>query len=176
MFDVVEPQFAEEFTNIIRRSRVFIDIGAASDGWYTLKACKSNPAIRVVAVEPLKNEILWLYRNLIINNCNSRVLALKMALSDRKGAINMDGEVIPVTSLDSLVDSLSLDSVDVIKLDVEGFGGKIINGGIHTITKYKPVRFYELHNKDEVESLKKLVRVGYKIIVKAGLMAIAQPL
>jgi precorrin-6B methylase 2 len=51
---MIEPQWQPYFESLIRcvNEGVLVDVGAAADGWYSLKACKMNPKIRVVAVEP----------------------------------------------------------------------------------------------------------------------------
>jgi len=51
---MVEPQFQFYFELLVEYldKGVLIDIGAAAYSWYSIKACKMNPKIRVVAVEP----------------------------------------------------------------------------------------------------------------------------
>jgi len=56
MLGLVEPQWKNSFEQATAKARVFIDVGAASDGYYTLRACKINPEIKIVAIEPLRNE------------------------------------------------------------------------------------------------------------------------
>ena len=174
MLDAVEPQVASEFMNAVKSAGVFIDVGSAADGWYTLKACKANPNILVVSIEPLSAEYKYLLMN-IKNNCPKRVIPLRLALGDVEGVIDMNGEPVKITTLDTLAAKLNLHSVDLLKLDVEGAGAQIIEGGIKTIMKYKPIIFYEIHNEAEARSLKALVRLGYRVELKPGLMAIATP-
>jgi hypothetical protein len=50
MLGLVEPQWKNSFEQAIATARVFIDVGAASDGYYTLRACKINPEIKTVAI------------------------------------------------------------------------------------------------------------------------------
>jgi len=51
---------------------VFIDVGAASDGYYTLRACKINPEIKTVAIEPLREEYRYLLYNISIIHVQAR--------------------------------------------------------------------------------------------------------
>ena len=62
------------------------------------------------------------------------------------------------------IDNLRLDKLDFIKADVEGFEINLINGGIETIKKYKPIILIEWWNKDEIkEDFKMLLDIGYKL-------------
>jgi FkbM family methyltransferase len=38
-----------------------------------------------------------------------------------------------------MIDTLKLDACDLIQLDVEGYEGKVLEGAIETIIRYKPV-------------------------------------
>jgi hypothetical protein len=60
MLGLVESQWKNSFEQAIAKARVFIDVGAASDGYYTLRVCKINPEIKAVALEPLRDEYRYL--------------------------------------------------------------------------------------------------------------------
>jgi hypothetical protein len=68
-----------------------------------------------------------------------------------------------------------LPCIDVIKIDVEGTGAEIIKGVTKTITKCKPVIFFEVHNKAERLAVRKLESIGYRVIKQYGEMPILMP-
>ena len=65
------------------------------------------------------------------------------------------------------LDSLNLTNVDLMKIDVETWECKVIEGAMQTITTYKPEIFLELHweaKQDFISSiLPKLHDIGYRI-------------
>lgn len=128
LLDVVEPQFKEEFEHVVKSARIMIDIGAAADGWYSIKACKLNPYIHVYAIEPLKTEYMWLVINIHNNKCTERITPLKIALGDHEGSTLINDEEVKLTTLDNLIEKLSLTAVDIVKIDVKGAGYNIIGG------------------------------------------------
>ena len=68
------------------------------------------------------------------------------------------------------IDSLKLDKLDYIKIDVEGYEENIINGGIYTINKYKPIIVLECYETFEplVEANLKFVKQKYKSLLDIG--------
>lgn len=63
------------------------------------------------------------------------------------------------------IDDLGLESCDLIHLDVEGYEGKVIEGGIETIKKFKPAILYESMDN---EPLQFLFSIGYTSIYIDG--------
>jgi len=175
MLGLVEPQWKDYFDNNIVNAQIFIDIGAAGDAYYSIKACKSNPRIRVIAVEPLAQEYRYMLLNISQNKCDQNVLPVNMALCREEGLIDISNQKIRCITLDTLVAKLSLNRVDMIKIDVEGAGGEIIEGGIKTITSYKPIIFFEVHNNSERIAVRRLKKIGYTIVKRHGEMYIMLP-
>lgn len=175
MLGVVEPQWKNLFIKYISRAKVFLDVGAAADGYYSLLACKLNPNIKVLAIEPLRNEYKYLVRNIEINNMLGKIIAINIALCEENKTIKINGHEVKCVKLDELFSTMNLPSIDVIKLDVEGAGYKVLRGGIKTILKYKPVIFFEVHNSMERKAIRELKKLGYKIIKEYGEMYIAIP-
>lgn len=74
------------------------------------------------------------------------------------------------------IDSLNLDNLDFIKLDIEGYEKLAISGGMQTIKKYKPVitlEFWSNHNGDvdinfTKNNFKDLIDIGYNAIHITG--------
>jgi FkbM family methyltransferase len=55
-------------------------------------------------------------------------------------------ESVVIKPMDEVVAVLKPSSVDFIKIDVEGFEGSVLRGGIQTISKYKPMVVLELNH------------------------------
>lgn len=68
------------------------------------------------------------------------------------------------------IDSLNLDKLDYIKIDVEGYEENIINGGINTIKKCKPIIILECYETFEplVEANINFVKQKYKSLLEIG--------
>lgn len=62
------------------------------------------------------------------------------------------------------LDSLNLDSLDFLKIDVEQAEMMVIMGSLQTIKKYKPVIEFENKRRENVEVIEVLQRIGYQII------------
>jgi len=175
MSALVEPQWRDYFDQYIVKSRCFLDIGAASDGYYTIRACKLNPRIKVIAVEPLPTEYRYLLLNISLNSCSDRVIPFNAALGKEQGIIELSKQKVRCLTLDSLLQNLEVPSVNIIKIDVEGAGAEIIKGGLKTIHSYKPIIFFEVHNTPEKQIIRELRGMGYKVIERYGDMHILLP-
>lgn len=95
----------------------------------------------------------------------SNVTLLKKAIGDYVGKThisdfdtNVPGNYGEAMCLDkgietdiSTIDSLNLPKPDIIKMDTEGFEYKVLSGGIQTLTKHKPIIFFESHNVVELD-------------------------
>ena len=68
------------------------------------------------------------------------------------------------------IDSLNLDSCDVIQLDVEGFESYVIAGAQKTIEKHKPVIIAERFDVQQGQDFMK--QINYKLVGKSALDAI----
>ena len=171
LLGIIEPQWRDYFDRYIVKSRVFIDVGAASDGYYTIRACKLNPRIKVVAVEPLPTEYKYLLLNVKMNSCTDRVIPINVALGKEQSVIELSKQKVMCLTLDDL-QNLGFPSVDIIKIDVEGAGAEIIEGGLKVIRNYKPIIFFEAHNTSEKQAIKELKNIGYEVIERHGDMYI----
>jgi FkbM family methyltransferase len=138
---------------------VFIDVGAYM-GFYTVYACRR--ARRVLAVEPNPMALAYLKANVALNNCHNAIVVPK-AVSDKRGVIKLRipkpvrrGHIPPSASivwsfkealeidvetdtLDNIVDEAGLDTVDIVKIDVEGAEGLVVKGAERTLRKAKTI-------------------------------------
>jgi len=157
-----EPHLHEVFEKYITKDSVVLEAGCHI-GSHSIKLSKLSK--KLYCFEPLKqsNEVLML--NLNNNNCDNTILSNK-GLSDEIGTSYFDW--IPIGNLGgsglvnnpmgnpghpswlskedekynidlTTIDSLNLDQLDFMKLDVEGYEPKVLLGGINTIKKYRPI-------------------------------------
>ena len=105
LLDMVEPQIMDIFEKYIKsfKNGYFIDIGAAADAWYSIKACNMNPNITVIAIEPLKTEYLYMVDNLRRCCPKGKVIPLKIAVGNTRGIINIEGEYVRCLPLDDII-------------------------------------------------------------------------
>jgi len=116
--------------------RTIVDVGAnvgAATLWFAARA----PAARIVAVEPSPDAVGRLSANLTRNRLDDRVRVVPAALGGRSGVAHLGPATtsvgartlgapvpgsteVPLTTLDDILDSNTLASVDLLKLDCEG--------------------------------------------------------
>lgn len=54
--------------------------------------------------------------------------------------------VVPMGTVDGIVDALGLDRVDFIKVDVEGFEPQVLKGALQTIERFNPIIYLEFNS------------------------------
>jgi len=154
---------AYEIENIMSKlvggDTVFVDVGAHV-GLYTVWACRR--ARRIISVEPNPAALAYLKVNVALNEC-SNVTVVPKALSDRKGYAKLKipketgmelisgmssivrdfkeaFEVeVETDTLDSVLEEVGVDSVDILKIDVEGAEGLVVRGAEKTLKEAKAV-------------------------------------
>lgn len=133
--------------HILRENDLFIDIGANS-GSYSILAgavCKA----KVVSIEPVKTTYQRLVRNLALNNLEQSSIALNVGLGDEIGYLSMTSSLdttnqivigktqhpivrVEMSTLDEIVQNLN---PVLIKIDVEGWETKVLQGGLEALNK-----------------------------------------
>ncbi len=180
----------ETLLDLIPEDACFLDVGA-NVGQVTLHASRLvGPKGRVIAFEPAPFNLARLNANLKLNPVKN-VTVEQLGLGDRPGSFlisNVDegnqgmnrivqqpsdaGRTsrIHVTTLDTYVNEHMLEKVDMIKIDVEGFEFKMLNGAKATLERWHPVLFIELDDGNLIEqgsSAKDLVvflvGLGYEV-------------
>jgi len=61
------------------------------------------------------------------------------------------------------IDSLELDNCDYIKIDIEGSEILALMGGINTITKFKPIIWFEKTDKIVTDEMKRSLNINFKL-------------
>lgn len=167
-----EPQTSRTLELICNASDIVIDIGA-NVGSHALPMAKLvGPSGRVYAFEPVPWAMDKLKRNASLNGF-SNIVTEQLALSDENlGHVDMEfrasfkigsakgvddkGQIdngwwqecdcvsTKMQTLDSYVAEHSIQRIALIKLDVDGFEGKVIRGASETLSRFKPVIIMEL--------------------------------
>jgi FkbM family methyltransferase len=167
---------------LIDMDTVFVDVGAYI-GLYTVYACRH--ARRVLAVEPNPMALIYLRANIALNNCHNTIVVPK-AISNKKGLVELRvpkpakrGHVpgkasivwsferalrinVEADTLDNVIDEVGLDTVDFIKIDVEGAEGLVIKGSEKTLRKAKAL-LIEIW-PENAWVINHLQALGYKLI------------
>lgn len=158
-----EPAWQNLF-RIIKPGFVVFDIGA-NIGFLTLNFARTCHQGRVVAFEPDSQNFERLEHNVKLNdftNIDLYKLALGSQPESRElyklyennpGAnrilsgehhAKFPHEKVSVMTLDRMVEELSLQHLDLLKIDVEGFEMFVLQGAEESIKKWRPILFVEL--------------------------------
>jgi len=134
------------------RSSVCVDVGAHY-GFWSLKM--SSRCKLVIALEPSPGNFAVLYNSIMASNARN-VLPFMLAAGETRGVgtvvrprggtdgmYTMQGglgevqekHTVRVIDLDTLLDRLSIQKVDLIKIDVEGFEEQVLKGLMKYITR-----------------------------------------
>ncbi len=162
------------------RSGVFVDVGAYV-GFYTVLAARHG--WKVVAFEPNTTSLVLLRYNIALHGVVDKVVIVGKATGDVHGyarfsmssnpsessfskylrsELKLLDIVVEVTTIDSVLESLGVKDFDsfVVKVDVEGFGLRVLRGARKTIERFRPLILFEVHRTfdegDEIHALKML--------------------
>lgn len=153
----------------LRKGDTFVDIGA-NQGEYTLWALrKIGPEGKVIAFEPMDLLYDQLIENIKLNpDFEDTVLPIKMGLSNQSGEIRLYGregdnegvntifptashkvliQKIPLDTLDAQLLALKCQSLDFIKIDVEGAELQVLQGAEKTLNRFQPKLLIEINRE-----------------------------
>jgi len=156
------------FAPYVPADATVVDIGAHA-GQFTKLFAKLAPRGRVIAVEPQSYARAILRPALRLNGL-AHVEIIGQGLSDHPGEaqifipVKRSGslgfglaslgdlrqeraaiqETVSLTTLDALADQLGLARLDFIKIDVEGFEGRVLAGATRAITRHRPALLAEM--------------------------------
>ena len=156
-----ERETSEFIVQQVRPNGVFVDIGA-NIGAVTLPVCRKRKDIKALCIEASLRVFNYLSENVNMNNVNNCTL-LHKAVSDvdgqkvsffspldqhGKGSLSPvftdQSESVETTTLDTLLSNHSIESVDFIKIDIEGFEYYAFKSGEKTLRKQNaPVILFE---------------------------------
>jgi FkbM family methyltransferase len=150
-----------------------LDVGANIGFWSVPLAHALEQSGRLHCFEPVPSNFRALTANIKRNCVAATVGVHQLGLSDRSGtvqislredfvggsetgnaAIVMDGDdsrfqcvQVEVRPLDVLIDSLGLDRLDFVKVDIEGHEHKFLAGAAQAIARFRPVLFMEINDQ-----------------------------
>lgn len=182
-----EPVLQEALVAIARECLLFADIGA-NVGFYSIAVRATNPSCEVIAFECNPGVRELFAENVKLNGLD-KISIRPEALSDKAGEATFYVPAFTGSGGGSLhdlhpeegesqkfqvslipLDSLNLNGIDLVKIDVEGAELGVIRGGIDSITVSRPTIFIELLRKwmgpfgsspQDVSEL--LTKLGYRI-------------
>lgn len=159
MLKVYEKPETDFFLATFRSGMTFLDIGA-NVGYYTALALTATQNQgRVIAMEPDPESFQYL-RKTVLANGGINTTCVNKAAADRAGTMTLfvsadnrgdnrlyDNDlrtgtcVIDAVRVDDLLSGLGVDNVDFIKMDVQGFEGRVLQGMHRTLNKPNPLVF-----------------------------------
>ena len=177
-----------EFAN---EADVVLDIGGNIGQTALMLAKKVGEAGKVISFEPFPNSISRFEKNLALNPDVANVSLQKFGLGSKEqdvrmieeGANNSAGNrivandaavsaqviEIKVRVLDDFVRDLAPERIDLIKIDVEGYEMRVLEGAEKTLVKFRPKLFIEVsdqalqnQNSSASEVISFLAHLGYR--------------
>lgn len=163
-----EPEMLLDISNRVKKGSTILDVGAniGNHTLYFSLFCRAN---KVISFEPQKNVYDTLCKNIKLNFLEEKIVAYQIGLGsyettanlgavDEKNIgmtkldINSSGDV-RIATLDSVVEKEPLNSISVIKLDVEGMEMEVLRGAIQTFERHQPVLYVEAASKKEFDEV-----------------------
>ncbi len=162
-----EPDLVRYCRKYLVDNRDVLDIGA-NVGFYTVMFAKNIQGRRVLAVEPTKNALMHLRKNIALNQVEDKVLVFEGVVADKTAKVTMQvipgkeeysslgvmehpsivkephiSEEVDSITIDDLVDRFHLDP-GFIKVDVEGSEHVVFSGSKKVLSTCRPVILSEL--------------------------------
>jgi FkbM family methyltransferase len=175
-----ESKSREIFSTLSLSSNTVFDIGSYT-GIYALVAAKSNNQLKVYAFEPNPNLFAALEKNLKLNRIGN-VKSEQMALDKESGEAYLylnhdihtsigsllqsssagDKFLVNKTTLDIYCANNSINCINLMKIDVEGYETNILQGGLSIIMKSNPIMLMESLSRKTLETQYELLsKFGY---------------
>jgi FkbM family methyltransferase len=166
MSGVFERHELDIFERACSAGATVLDVGANIGLYSVIAAQRTGPSGTVYAFEPVPENIAFLRKNLELNGVTGRVAVQEVAvgeadgeleifLSDRQigthsaakatvgGGAAVKSVKVPMRSVDAFVANNGISRIDVVKVDVEGYDGQVLQGALQTLRRHKPVLFIE---------------------------------
>jgi len=181
--DTWELDEYNEVMQHIPKKSVALDIGAHVGLW-SKRLVKEFEHVH--CFEPVKKHIECWHANVTndFNNVDIYNVALSVAAGTSKMKVpvknsgmatlhyeGLNAAVVEATEEDVEVrtlDSYDFDQVDFIKIDVESFELKVLQGAENTIRKYKPIMYIEVCDPEAYKFIENL-DIGYRIFYSNGM-------
>jgi len=162
-----EPDNVNLLSHLCDNDSRVLDVGA-NIGMTALALSQICPDGQIVAIEPVPRTFEHLRRNVAEANAGN-IEVFNFALGSRGGLAPMQGHPsnlacsfiadsykipdadhfsheVTVKRLDETFGELSLDRLDFLKVDVEGFELEVFEGAKETLSAYRPIVFLEMNH------------------------------
>jgi FkbM family methyltransferase len=156
-----EPLATLMLQQYLKPGMTVVDVGSNIGYYALLESRLVEPGGKVIAIEPVPQNVEQLQRNIRING-RTNVEIHQLAIADRNGTSPMYLSArsnwhsllptassqtceVAVSTLDDFLSDASLNSVDLIRMDVEGYEIKIIKGMRQVLNLYDPHLLIEIH-------------------------------
>jgi FkbM family methyltransferase len=144
---------------LVQPDDVILDVGANYGYYAATLAAALGRRCRIHALEPNPANFDRLCSHISRNSLGDAIDAHRVGVSDQAETVAMTqpgensghaaavpgGEIpgVMLTTLDEFCESRSLDRLDVLILDVEGFEERALKGGAQTLARHRPLVFVE---------------------------------
>jgi len=169
-----------------RPGMVIYDVGA-NIGYVSLIFAKQvGEKGKVIAFEPLPENLQRLQKNITLNGLGSRITCVQAAVVDKPGSITFlvhssgamgkaQGSLgreeqyvaqitVPAVALDDLIFLQNYPQPDLVKMDIEGGEVLAIQGMQKTLTEVQPILLIEIHSRSALDFLwTELQNCGYQL-------------
>ncbi len=174
----------KEIKKILKKDDNILEIGANIGYFVILEAEIIGPKGIIYAIEPEKNNINLLKRNIKINKLESQVKIERMAISNKIGQDKLytskncnlhsleknveaktEPQKIKTTTIDKYIEDKK---IDYVRMDIEGYEYKAIEGMKKLLANKQPVKmFIEIHphimgKNKTISMLKTLKKSGFE--------------
>jgi FkbM family methyltransferase len=186
-----EPDATATMRQLIQPGMTVFDVGA-NVGYFTLLFARLvGETGTIVAFEPTTWAIRKLRRNMSLNDFRN-IVAEQLALSDTAGEVETSSmqtafraswpltdsrerapEAVTLLPLDSYVRRANIERVDFIKVDVDGYEHRVVQGAAETLRAHQPHMMLEIGREamselgDRSEDLVELLSsLGYSFLTE----------
>lgn len=181
-FFVALPGYEKELRGYFKLTDgVFVDVGAHIGKYTIMMARRLGSRGRVIAFEPDYDNYRVLEKNVSLNQLEN-VIPLNKSLWREKGKlklyypndkhtdmrtvawhVNWKHHIVEADTLDNVLKELGIESVDLIKIDVEGAEIEVLEGAKETLKQSPKIVFESLDNEKMSKMQDILGSYGYRI-------------
>lgn len=193
---IFEEQSTQVVKRLVKHGDIVFDVGA-NIGYYSILLSKLvGDKGKVLCFEPTEHYRTVLNINLEANHIHNvevfsfglsnKSQQLEIQIGSSSASLHNPGclpselsELITLRSLDNFTESLCLERIDFIKVDIDGHEPLFLEGAWKTLEKYNPVILLEISHLHYLEAgytawdfYETLTTKGYKIFHEDGLVEI----
>ena len=180
--DIVSVFNEEKIREFFKKfeSGIFVDVGA-NIGKYTILVGNHLKNGKIIAIEPDPDNFVSLKRNVKLNKLRNIVCINKAVYSENRtlklykaeGSVGHSVIVKPSNNyieiqgetLDNILKNIGVQSIDLLKIDVEGAESEVLKGSIETLKKSPNIKIiFEAWDANYLDKCKAIIEpLGFKI-------------